>query len=278
MLHETHRKIKRLKIQGAENISTAGILALEYVIKKSHSFTEIENATKKLISARPTEPQLENYLYYITKFRKEHTQIETLKEIKRLLKEKKEAHKKIMEHGKKLIEKNDIVFTHCHSSNVIGVLKKCKKIKVYNTETRPRYQGRKTAKELAKARIPVTHFIDSAARIAIKESDIVLLGADSITYNKVYNKIGSELMALTAKNYKVPVYICASLWKFNPHRETIEERPIKEVWKNPPKGVKVKNYAFEKINFSLIKGIVCEEGILKPKKFVKKARKLLNVL
>ena len=275
MLHETHRKIKRLKIQGAENISTAGILALEDVIKRSHSFTEIEKATKKLISARPTEPQLENYLFYITKYRKNHTQIQTLKEIKRVLKSKKEAHKKVINNGTKLLKKGDIVFTHCHSSNVIGILKKYKRIKVYNTETRPRFQGRKTSNELAKARIPVTHFVDSAARIALKESDIMLLGADSITYSRVYNKIGSELMALTAKNYKVPVYICASLWKFNPHRETIEERPIKEVWKNPQKGVKVKNYAFEKINFHLIKGIVCEEGILKPKKFVKLARKLL---
>ncbi len=275
MLHETHKKIKRLKIQGAENISTAGIIALEHVIKRSHSFTEIEKATKKLISARPTEPQLENYLYYLTKYRKEHTQTETLKEIKRVLKSKRDAHKKVINNGTKLIKKGDIIFTHCNSSNVVGILKKCKGIKVYNTETRPRFQGRKTAKALAKARVPVTHFVDSAARIALKESDIMLLGADSITYSRVYNKIGSELMALTAKNYRVPVYICASLWKFNSHRETIEERPLKEVWKNPPKGVKIKNYAFEKINFHLIKGIVCEEGILKPKKFVKKARKLL---
>ena len=128
MLHETHRKIKRLKIQGAENISTAGILALEDVIKRSHSFTEIEKATKKLISARPTEPQLENYLFYITKYRKNHTQIQTLKEIKRVLKSKKEAHKKVINNGTKLLKKGDIVFTHCHSSNVIGILKKYKRI------------------------------------------------------------------------------------------------------------------------------------------------------
>jgi len=277
MLLSTYKKIKELKIQGAANISTAGILALESVTKKAKKPSEVEKARKKLISARPTEPELENYLNYITTYHRDHTKKETLKEIKRLLTEKKKINSKIFTNGAKLIDKGDIIFTHCHSSTVIGIIKKAKpkKIQVYITETRPRLQGRITSKDLAKLKIPVTHFVDSAARIALKESDIMLIGADSITYNRVYNKIGSELMALTAKNYHVPVYICASLWKFNHHRETIEERSPKEIWQRPPKGVKVKNYAFEKINFSLIKGIICEEGVLRPKKFVKRARKLL---
>ena len=277
MLHKTHKHIKQLKIQGAENISTAAILAMQHEIKKSEDYRKAsENAMKKLVTARPTEPQLENYLYYINEYAKNYPKSETLREIKQILKEKKLIRNKIFQNGSKLIKNKMTIFTHCHSSTVIGTLKKSKKkFQVYNTETRPILQGRKTSKELAKARIPVTHFIDSASRIALKDSDIMLLGADSITHNRVYNKIGSELMALTAKNYSVPVYICSSLWKFNNHRETIEERPISEVWKRPPKGVKVKNFAFEKISFKLIKGIICEEGILKPKKFVKRARKIL---
>jgi eIF-2B alpha/beta/delta-like uncharacterized protein len=279
MLEQTYKKIKRLKIQGAENVSTAAIKALEHVIKtKDNYIIAGERARIKLVNARPTEPQLENYLEYIMNYASIHTRKQTLIEIRHLLKIKKLAVKEIHKHGAKLIKRGDIVFTHCHSSNVIGAIKQAKKkIRcVYNTETRPRLQGRETSKDIAKARIPVHHFVDSASRIALKEADIMLLGADSIIHNKVYNKIGSELMALTARNYHVPVYICASLWKFNPHRETIEERLPSEIWQKPPKGVTVKNYAFEKINFSLIKGIVCEEGVLKPKKFVKEARKMLH--
>tara|TARA_Y100000310_G_C20255665_1_gene611216 strand:- start:15 stop:662 length:648 start_codon:yes stop_codon:yes gene_type:complete len=207
-----------------------------------------------------------------------HTRKQTLTEIRHLLKIKKLAVKQTHKNGSKLIKKGDIVFTHCHSSNVIGAINLAKKrIKaVYNTETRPRFQGRQTSKDIAKFKIPTYHFVDSAARIALKDANIMLLGADSITHNRVYNKIGSELMAVTAKNHRTPVYILASLWKFNPHKETIEERLPSEIWKRPPKGVTVKNYAFEKINFNLIKGIVCEEGVLKPKKFVKQARKMLR--
>ena len=273
MLNQTYKKIKSLKIQGATNISHAAILAIQDTIKKEKNILQ---ARKKLISARPTEPELENYLNYITKFHQKHTKTQTLTEIRHLLKAKKQLIKIIHKNGSKLIKKGNTIFTHCHSSLVIGSLKQAKKKikKVYNTETRPSFQGRMTSKDLAKLKIPVTHIVDSASRIAIKKSDLMLIGADSITYNRVFNKIGSELMALTARDYHVPVYVCASLWKFNPHKETIEERPSSEIWR-APKGVKVRNYAFEKISFKLIKGIVCEEGILKPKKFVKEARKML---
>jgi len=278
MLEVTYRKIKNLHIQGAANISTAGIKALENEVKKGVSLTELERGRRKLISARATEPELENYLEYIVNYYKMNGRENSLKEIRRLLKDKKEGLDKIGRNGARVLERGDKVFTHCHSLNVIAVLKeaKKKKIKVWNTETRPRLQGRMTAKELARMRIPVTHVIDSASRIALKECDVMLIGADAITHNRVYNKIGSELMALTARSFHVPVYVCASLWKFNQHRETIEERNISEIWKRPPKGVKVMNFSFEKVNFKLVKRIICEEGVLKPKKFVKRARKMLK--
>jgi len=292
-VNTTYDKIKRLKIQGAEAIATAGIKAIRTSINSSKAQSkfrltlETQKAVNKIVSARETEPQLENYLYYILDKIKESKaeNINSLKkeisqEVTDLLKHKKQIKKEIIKNGLPLIKNNDIVFTHCHSSSVTSILKeaknKRKKFEVYNTETRPKFQGRKTAIELAKAKIKVTHFVDSGARIALKESDIMFIGADSITHNKIYNKIGSEMMTLVAYDYKVPVYVCASLWKFNKHRETIENRSTKEVWERPPKGIKVKNYAFEKIAFKYVKGIICEAGILKPKQFIKKARQILD--
>jgi len=289
-LQKVYKDIKSLKIQGASTISTAGVQAIKSVIQKSHAkdkhelLHDIKSASNKLISARPTEPELENYLDYIHKFTSKLRDEKKLKkhiliEINNILRDKKFQKRIIARQGAKLIKPKSIVFTHCRSSTVTEIIKtayKKRKFTVHNTETRPLYQGRITAKELSKAGIPVKHFVDSGARIALKNADIMLIGADSITYNKVYNKIGSEMMALVAKNYKVPVYICSSLWKFNPHRETIEERHPTEIWSRPPKGVELENYAFEKISFKYIKGIICEEGILKPKKFVKEARKILK--
>ena len=170
------------------------------------------------------------------------------------------------------------IFTHCHSSSVVGILRKAKeqgkKFEVYCTETRPMFQGRITASELAQLKIPVTMFVDSGARIALKEADLMLIGSDSIsTEGKIINKIGSEMFSEIANKYDVPVYSCTDAWKFDPqsvygYEEKIEKREAKEVWKKPPKGVKISNLAFEKVHPNLIMGIISELGIIQPEAFV----------
>ena len=144
-----------------------------------------------------------------------------------------------------------------------------KKFSVYNTETRPLFQGRKTAKELSKAGIKVTTFIDSAARQAIQKSNLVFFGADAILKNGVINKIGSGMFAEIAFDEKKPVYIIADSWK-HAKKAKIEERDFHEVWKNAPKHIKIKNHAFEFIEKKYIKAIVSELGILPLSSFVKR--------
>ena len=150
-----------------------------------------------------------------------------------------------------------------------------KHIEVHNTETRPRFQGRKTARELASLGIPVVHYVDSAVRFALKKADIMLIGADAITSEgKVINKVGSELFAETADKYGVPVYVCTNSWKFDPatvfgFEEPIEKRYSKEVWNSPPKNVRIDNFAFEQIGPNLITGIITEIGVYKPQTLVR---------
>ncbi len=256
---ELLKKIKEVKIQGATNITIAGIKAMSL-----KGFSE-----KKLLKVRPTEPLLKNSLKFAKKYGQE-------KAIEHIF----ESQKKIINYGYKVIK--EIVFTHCHSSTVINILRyakeKGKKFKVYNTETRPLYQGRKTAKELAKDGIKVIQVVDAAAGIAMtlnhKKKHIVLFGADAILKNgDVVNKVGSGMFANIAYDYKIPVYICADSWKFSSRNIKIEERNFREVWKKLPKKIKIKNPAFEIIKNKYIKGIISELGVLKPKKFVKKVKK-----
>jgi len=75
--------------------------------------------------------------------------------------------------------------------------------------TRPLYQGRKTSKELRRAGIKVTMFVDSAALIAMEDSrgkkaNLIFLGADAITKKGVINKVGSGMYAELAKLHKIP--------------------------------------------------------------------------
>jgi ribose 1,5-bisphosphate isomerase len=112
--------------------------------------------------------------------------------------------------GAKIIKSGFHIMTHCHSGSVVKVLTTArdqgKKIHVYNTETRPLYQGRKTSADLIKAGVPDTMITDDSAPFFtdnLYESDVnidvVIIGSDCIKLNgDVYNKIGSFAIAMSA--------------------------------------------------------------------------------
>ncbi len=289
------RDIASLKIQGAESVAINAVKAFRYkalkIETKSYEkfFGELEKIKERIFRVRPTEPLMRNCIRYIISRMEESpgTEVPELKKL--LVKFSKEALDH-MDYAERMIAKiashrihtGMIVFTHCHSSTVINILREAKKegkwFRVYNTETRPLFQGRITARELSKLRIPVTHFVDSAARIAIRKADIILFGVDAITTTKIYNKIGSEMFAVIANKYDVPLYVCGDSWKFDPEgiygfEETVEKRGPEEVWKNPPKGVKIENPTFERINPDLVTAIISELGVYQPEAFVEEVRK-----
>jgi ribose 1,5-bisphosphate isomerase len=255
--------IKKIKIQGARNIAKKALYAYNLIPTKA--------SKKKLLSLRSTEPMLENVLNLIEK-----------KPYKEILKHFDSAQDKINKLVLRLIKNNDVIFTHCHSTNVINALvyarEKTKKFEVYNTETRPLFQGRKTAKELRKARIKVTMFVDSALGVALskeqgtKKADKVFLGADALLEKGIINKIGSEVVCQIAKNNKIPVYIIADSWKYSPKKIKLEERDFHEIWKKLSKKskIKIKNPAFEFVPKKYIKAIISEFGVLKYNEFLKK--------
>lgn len=265
----TVRDIKSLKIQGAERIAIAAVEAFAEILKTNNK-QKIARAYRELIGLRATEPALRNALAYC---RANYT---TDKHVANTVKKHFiDGQKRIATLGAQKIKNGMTVFTHCHSSTVEAILieahRQGKKFTVMNTETRPKFQGRTTAINLAKAGIRITHMVDSAGPAHLKKADIFLFGCDSISGDgSIINKIGTEMLANVAHTAHTPAYTCTNSWKFNPetlhgHRETIEQRDPKEVWDKPPKGVTVINPAFEIIAPALITGAITELGIIKPK-------------
>jgi len=262
--NQISKRIKNIKIQGAREIAKAGFQAYQLIPTKK--------SKQKLLLLRPTEPMLEKTLEIADKI--------SYKELLKKLDRNQEAiNKQVL----KLIKSNYVIFTHCHSSTVVDALiyakKKGKNFEVYNTETRPLYQGRKTARELKKAGIKVTMFVDSAAAIALTKSqgtrdvDLVLLGADAITKKGVINKVGSGMFTQIAKSEKIPVYILADSWKYSNKKIQLEKRNLKEIWKKTPQKIKIQNFAFEFIEKKEITGIISELGKLSYQEFLKRVRK-----
>lgn len=286
-LHTLVSDIKSIKIQGAENIALAGLDGLALVVQKSKAeysdqlLAEFEQAKKLLFASRPTEPALRNALHFVL-YEAHREDIRILRKhiLDRILLAKFHFHEstqRIASLGAQKIKNGMTVFTHCHSSSVMHVLKLAKKegksFRVFNTEARPLFQGRITAKELAKSKIPVTQFVDDAAELALRKADLFLFGADAITTDFIYNKIGTGLFAHVARHYGIPMYVCTDAWKFDPltihgKEEVIEQRPAREVWKKAPRGVSIKNPAFERIEPHLITGIISELGIYPHDRFM----------
>jgi ribose 1,5-bisphosphate isomerase len=262
------KDIKSIKIQGARNVAKAAL--------KAYNLIPTKLSKNKLSNSRPTEPMM----YKVLELAEEKVSYN------KILEHFDEAQMKINNSVFKLIKNSEVIFTHCHSTNVVNSLiyskKKGRKFEVYNTETRPLYQGRKTASELEKAGIKVTMFIDSAAAIALEKenkkdkifANKVFLGADALMKTGIINKIGSGMISEIASKNKIPVYIIADSWKFTKDKIPIEQRNINEVWDKTSKDekIRIKNPSFEFINKKYISGIITELGLMKYDKFVRRMK------
>ena len=188
--------------------------------------------------------------------------------------------------GAELVPEGARVMTHCNTGalatagygTALGVIRaaKNKSVSVIANETRPYLQGaRLTAWECVQERIPCTLITDNMAGHLMSrgEVDLVIVGADRIAANgDVANKIGTYSLAVLASRHGIPFYVAAPLSTFDPSipdgsRIPIEERPADEVtgyrktrW--APKGVKVRNPAFDVTPAELVTGIICEKGVI----------------
>jgi translation initiation factor eIF-2B subunit delta len=156
------------------------------------------------------------------------------------------------------IKKTKSVITLSRSGTVISILKlwqkRNKDLKVVVCESRPKFEGRLTAKDLLKGGISVELITDAMMGIYTEKVDFALIGADSILKNgNVINKVGSKALALFCLEKLKPFYVVSTKSKrsnkltFNPKKED----PV-EVWKKKEKNLTVSNYYFEQVEKNLI--------------------------
>jgi ribose 1,5-bisphosphate isomerase len=261
-IDEFIHKIKSLEIQGAKEIAIESLKFLRNYAKKNGFGKEFENASKKIEKARPTAVVLHNCLEILMK----NKSIET---INKLLRKLSQANKEIAKRGSRLIKDGYSIMTHCHSGEALAVIeqawKEGKKITVYATETDPKHQGIKTARELGRKGINVILIIDSAIEFFIKNVDIVMVGCDAIRKEGIVNKIGTCPMAVVAREYKKPFYVVGNTLKLDKRKKLIiEERSPYEIYHEHMKTLEIKNPAFDITPWKFISRVITEKGIMTP--------------
>lgn len=292
-----------LKVRGAPAIGVAAaiglaVLAHQIETEDRQEFIEIvEKQSAFLNSSRPTAVNLSWALNRMMQVcvRYEGDSVQELKEklvqeAMALKQEDIQVCRKIGENGLSLLKPGDGILTHCNA----GQLATCKygtatapiylgqergyHFRVYADETRPLLQGaRLTAFELYSAGVDVTLLCDNMSASLMQQGLIqaVLVGCDRVAANgDTANKIGTAVVAAVAKQYHVPLYVCAPTSTIDFDTPTgaeivIEQRKPEEVshmWYTSPmtaEGVKIYNPAFDVTDHELIAGFITEKGVVR---------------
>ena len=301
---EIWNAIYLLKVRGAPAIGVTAALGI-YLLAKGIRTEDFEVFYKEFVtykeyldSARPTAVNLSWALKRMERvvLEKGKEQGQPVEEIRQALRQEaleireediRVCHQ-IGEYGLTLVQPGDGILTHCNAGSLATVRygtatapiylgqERGYRFHVFADETRPLLQGaRLTAFELSKAGVDVTLICDNMSGSVMAKGMVqaVFVGCDRVASNgDTANKIGTSVVAMVAKYYRVPVYVCAptstiDLDTPNGASIRIEERPAAEVtdmwYREPmaPEGVKVYNPAFDVTDHELIAGIVTEYGI-----------------
>ncbi len=301
---EIYDAIKTLKVRGAPAIGVSAAIGIYILTKRSGIENEDElkvfflETKEYLASSRPTAV---NLFWALDRMESAFVSAEGKgcdEIIKRLHDEASsirdediEVCRKIGEYGLSLIKDGDGILTHCNAGKLAAVRygtalapiyvgrEKGYNFRVYTDETRPLLQGaRLSAFEMQSIGADTTVICDNMASQVMKNGwiDAIFTGCDRVAANgDCCNKIGTSGVAILAKHYGIPFYICAPTSTIDINTKSGDDIPIEqrdpnevtEMWykeRMAPEGVKVYNPAFDFVENDLITAIVTEYGIIKP--------------
>jgi methylthioribose-1-phosphate isomerase len=298
-IRELVEAIKTLRVRGAPALGAAGGYGIALAAQRSRNenpiqmIRELQAAADLLRESRPTAINLSWGANRVLQAAcnqdsPEDIREAALQEAEEIAAEDIRANQALGRAGARLLEDGDAVLTHCNAGRLacvgwgtaLGVIRSAveagKEIQVYACETRPLHQGsRLTVWELQEDGIPVTLICESTAGSLMRQGKIdrAIVGADRITRDAVFNKIGTYSHAVLARFHHIPFYVAAPLSSFDPARSekdiTVEERDPEEICtlagtRLAPAGAAAYNPAFDATPLDLVTALVTEKGIFRP--------------
>ncbi|MGV9200315.1 MAG: translation initiation factor eIF-2B, partial [Promethearchaeia archaeon] len=231
---------------------------------------------KKIIDTRPSMAPLTNVIGFLIADSKKLTKKNILQNLERFRNIRKEINQKIEENFLNF-SRNQVISSGkatkimliSYSSTILKLLKKLKNnnIEVYVLESRPLFEGRKTAKKLSDF-FQVHLIIDAALGFFIDSMDLVLVGIDSILKDgTLINKIGTYSLAVLSQENNVDFYAVGSSLKYNLKSHfglevLIEEKDNNEILDSNIQNLQVHNYYFDKTPPEYLSGIISDLGNL----------------
>jgi methylthioribose-1-phosphate isomerase len=302
-VEEMAEAIKTLRVRGAPLLGACAAFGLALTAHNSKAKTttqllaDLESAGKLIKAQRPTAVNLFWGVDRVLSVAKgfcgsaDGLRKVVIDEAQSIADEDAAQNRAIGKNGSVLIADGDTILTHCNAGELatvefgtaLGVVRAAweegKKIKVIADETRPLLQGaRLTVYELKRDGIPVTLITDNMAAHFMSKGLInkVIVGADRIVQDAVFNKIGTYGVAVLAHEHDIPFFVAAPKSTFDLTCKaadvTIEERKPEEVThvgcqQTAPDGVAVYNPAFDATPLKYVTAIICENQVYYQKDF-----------
>ena len=289
------RAIKTNSESGATTLTKQTIQTIHLLLEKTKTSDQhilkkqIQQTLLQLINAQPMMASILTYANTLLSSidQQQPSSIVSLQEIVQtksnyFLNTFSEANKKISKHTLPLLSNQSMVFTYSNSSSVTEALLLAHnnniKMNVYCSESRPTGEGKHIAKLLSRKGIKTRFSTDAALFSKLSKADIILIGADGISTQGLYHKIGTKALAHLAQIHHIPLFSLSAEEKILPASYKQAMQPTKnpeEIIKANNKNLQVCNNYFDQTPLSLMTAIITQNGKKQTKDIITHQKNLI---
>ncbi len=280
MIDETVEQIEDMRTHSSSEVAVTALEALRNVPRGDHATVEeyLRSLTRNCRTLRHADPSHAS-LYTATKSVEaaveaadpssvEAARTATLEAIEDVIASITQAKERAAEEAATLVEPGGTYLTIDYSTTLLETLGQASldpsdPAIVYTMEARPRYLGRKMARELATFDgVEPRLIVDSAVGRVIDACDAVLVGMTCVVEDTLYNRVGTYPTALAAAATDVSMYAVGADAKVvgDAFVFSSEERPPSEVSLEPLEDVVIENHSYDATPVSLLTAVITEEG------------------
>lgn len=284
MIDRTAEEIRAMQTHSSSVVAVKATRALEELLEREYESVDayhraLEQNANVLRRANPSHASLQTAIRSVVNEILEegdHASVEaaqaaTAETIDRVVEQIERAKHGAAKNALPVLPDGATVLTHDYSSTVMRALELAvdadRSLSLYVTEARPRFIGRKMARQVAELDgVDVTLITDAACGQYLQECDRVLVGMSSIVDETLYNRVGTFPIAATAAQLDVPVSSVGAATKVIKEGFVFENeyRPSSEVLLEPAEGFDIANPAYDGTPIALLDSIITDDGVREP--------------
>ncbi len=269
-MSDWQRRLKEIcadRKSGATELAKRAVRLLKSMERQKAPFENLVTAAEQIAAAHPAMAPLWHIAQLVREQKLDQSQ-QLSKRLRQFLEDMERHAQQAVNVAVEWLPEG-VVPVHSFSSLVFRALtaahKRGKRVKVVCTVALPGGEGVALAKALKRNGVPVTLVADLHAFAWLPRCDLFLVGADAWCLDGLVHKVGTHPLAWFARHLGVPVWSLGTTEKRLPlrWRETMKGQapPL------APSSIAQDRTLYDLTEWSLVAGIISEEGVCPAEKF-----------